>query len=286
MYNLFVVQDIIEFHADSAMNQTLGPISNAHLVQADRSPMLARDPKCLELARLASLAVDFPKTGHPAILHSSLRPTEYPDFMEKDRNVKVYESSSILGKLYRKVEHPEFLPGFQSPTREALQLCFDQAMIVEGYEDCLQDAESHKDWYDKKLMGLMNQYGIERECEIISGRVLKLSSAYRRRGGDEQERIDAVMKDLKKQASTYVYGDVSGDRSEKKIDARVSACYYVTYHPDYFCRNSARASNVHLLSFAWHFWDRLVMIKNSRGACIRSVSFRPPGSSDRLSNLM
>jgi RNA-dependent RNA polymerase len=37
----------------------------------------------MDLARLHSVAVDFPKTGAPAIMTKDLRPAMYPDFMEK-----------------------------------------------------------------------------------------------------------------------------------------------------------------------------------------------------------
>ena len=58
----------------------LGRICNTHLALADKSG--AKDPRCLELARLASLAVDFPKTGVPVEQRLPLV-EEYPDFMGK-----------------------------------------------------------------------------------------------------------------------------------------------------------------------------------------------------------
>ena len=41
----------------------LGRIANAHLALSDSSPLGVKDPKCIELAKLFSSAVDFPKTG-------------------------------------------------------------------------------------------------------------------------------------------------------------------------------------------------------------------------------
>jgi len=45
------------------VSEILGPISNAHVVHADRSKYGAMDDKCIKLAELAATAVDFPKTG-------------------------------------------------------------------------------------------------------------------------------------------------------------------------------------------------------------------------------
>ena len=42
-------------------------IANAHLVWADLSPIGARCEQCLQLAALHSKAVDFPKSGIPAV---------------------------------------------------------------------------------------------------------------------------------------------------------------------------------------------------------------------------
>ena len=65
------------------INDTLGAISTAHLVHADREPDNALSKKCLELANLHSMAVDFAKTGAPAEMPRVLKPKEFPDFMER-----------------------------------------------------------------------------------------------------------------------------------------------------------------------------------------------------------
>lgn len=44
----------------------MGIIANAHTVFADREPRKAMSDPCLKLAKLFSIAVDFPKTGVPA----------------------------------------------------------------------------------------------------------------------------------------------------------------------------------------------------------------------------
>ncbi|MCO5610325.1 hypothetical protein L7F22_064561 [Adiantum nelumboides] len=95
-------QDIIRYFADFMVNNSLGLISNAHVVFADMSPQKACDSKCIQLAKLCSIAVDFPKTGIPAVLPTDLRPQKYPDFMEKSDKPS-YKSEKVLGKLFQAV---------------------------------------------------------------------------------------------------------------------------------------------------------------------------------------
>lgn len=95
-------QDVQEYFANYMINDSLGIISNAHTVFADREPMKALSPPCIELAKLFSVAVDFPKTGVPAVIPSHLRVGEYPDFMEKPDKPS-YVSQGIIGKLFRAV---------------------------------------------------------------------------------------------------------------------------------------------------------------------------------------
>jgi hypothetical protein len=42
----------------------VGLISTRHLMIADQKPQGVFDPDCLMLAEMASVAVDFPKSGH------------------------------------------------------------------------------------------------------------------------------------------------------------------------------------------------------------------------------
>jgi RNA-dependent RNA polymerase len=77
------VADLVEFFIEFQRNSNLGVIANTHLALADDSAQGVKDEKCKHLARLASVAVDFPKTGVPAVVPREYRPLKYPDFMEK-----------------------------------------------------------------------------------------------------------------------------------------------------------------------------------------------------------
>jgi RNA-dependent RNA polymerase len=97
------LQDIIEFFVQHMVNDKLGVICNAHVVHADLSASGALDENCLELAKLAAMAVDFPKTGKVAVMPQHLKPKLYPDFMDKD-DFAGYKSEKVLGVLYRRIK--------------------------------------------------------------------------------------------------------------------------------------------------------------------------------------
>lgn len=79
----------------------LGRIANAWQAWAEIEPEGAAFKKCIELAHLFSLAVDYPKTGGALISMSiDLEPDQFPDFME-NRRKPFFESKTFLGDTYR-----------------------------------------------------------------------------------------------------------------------------------------------------------------------------------------
>ncbi|RKP06601.1 RNA-dependent RNA polymerase, partial [Thamnocephalis sphaerospora] len=154
---------IKEFFVDYIMSDNLGMISNAHLAWADGSPNGARHPNCIQLARLHSCAVDFPKTGAPATMPAELRPLRYPDFMEKS-DKPTYRSRTVLGEIYRSTTLDDFSP--------QMDTCFDERFLVAGYEDYLEDAREVKRDYDATIRDVMRQFEVGTEWEVVSGWVV------------------------------------------------------------------------------------------------------------------
>src|SRR2546421_7115614 len=101
-------------------------IANAHLAKLYHFDTGPFHGQCIRLAQLHSEAVDFPKTGIPAEFPVELRPSRYPDFMEKP-DKPVYESQRILGKLYRSIEVEPFDP--------YISITFDERLYVPGFEE-------------------------------------------------------------------------------------------------------------------------------------------------------
>ncbi|TXG71399.1 hypothetical protein EZV62_006334 [Acer yangbiense] len=262
--NDVTIEDIEEYFVDYIMNDSLGVICNAHVVSADTEPNKAMSNSCKELARLASIAVDFAKTGVPAEIPHSLRVKEYPDFMEKE-NRPTYESQSVLGKLYREVK--DIAPptaAIKSFTREVAILSYDPAMEVEGFEKYIDKAFYYKTQYDNKLGNLMDHYGINTEAEIISGCIMKMARFFdRKRDTDE---ISSVVRSLRKEAKAWfnqTESDLDTPTTEKEVYAKASAWYHVTYHHSYWGYNQ-EMNRDHFLSFAWSVYDKLVDIKKGK----------------------
>lgn len=252
-----ISQEIQTFFADYMISDTLGAISNAHLVHADREPDKALSSKCLELANLHSMAVDFAKTGAPAEMPRALKPRECPDFMERWEK-PMYISQGALGKLYRATV--EFINQTRRNTDLSNEIspdAFDPDLIVEGHDSFLETAEGHKEQYMEKMKVLFNYYGATNEVEILTGN-LERNSAYlqydNRRYGEVKERILVSVKSMMREVKGWFESSCDeGDRQKL-----ASAWYYVTYHPSY-CHGSRNC-----LGFPWAVGDVLLQIKADR----------------------
>ena len=162
----FVLQEVQEYFVDYILNDRLGIIDDAHIVFADSEPRGAMSSKCIKLAKLHSIAVDFPKSGIVAEIPYYLRVTVYPDFMEKS-DKRTYKSER--GKLFREVKDLALHTSPMTPfTSEVAKQCYDPDMGVDGFNDYISDAFYYKREYDHKLGSLMDYYGIETEAEIYS----------------------------------------------------------------------------------------------------------------------
>jgi RNA-dependent RNA polymerase len=130
-------------------------------VHADSSPLGVKDPACIRLAGLHSMAVDFNKTGVPAEMPAELRVRNFPDFMGK-RNDATYVSTKVLGELYRRVHLEKRLLLIDSPERIEL----NEALLVPGYEQFVDEAQETKQRYDLELTEIMNQHSVQTEAEV------------------------------------------------------------------------------------------------------------------------
>ncbi|KAL5747244.1 hypothetical protein ACOSP7_024244 [Xanthoceras sorbifolium] len=257
------LEEIRQFFVDYMINDTLGAISTAHLVHADRDPDKARSAKCLHLATLHSMAVDFAKTGAPAEMPLALRPKEFPDFMERVEK-DTYKSLGVLGKLYRATR--DSIKQTRSNfvwSKEIAEASYDHDLEVNGFEAFLELAEHHKDLYAENISALMNYYRAETEDEILTGN-LRNKPGYLQRDNikyrDVKDRILVSLKKAQKEAKEWFESSSCNASEQQKL---ASAWYHVTYHPSY-CRESIK-----FMSFPWIVGDILLNVKsaNSRKVC-------------------
>eukprot|EP00026_Physarum_polycephalum_P000560 Phypoly_transcript_00561.p1 GENE.Phypoly_transcript_00561~~Phypoly_transcript_00561.p1 ORF type:complete len:1059 (+),score=104.59 Phypoly_transcript_00561:1178-4354(+) len=198
------ISDIHNFFIDYMKNDILGMVANTHLAIADSSPLGPNDPKCLQLTELHSIAVDYPKTGVPAKMAQHLfvdARQGYPDFMEK-KGKPQYVSQKILGVLYRKIVTTRLpnIPHF-----------FDRDLVVEGFEEYLEEAETTKKDYNFRTIALMNQFGVKTEAELISGCVVKVGKQFlKKKFFDHIQRMCQAVYAMKKEFRTQFESDLGG----------------------------------------------------------------------------
>jgi RNA-dependent RNA polymerase len=141
---ILVLQEVQEYFTDCIVNDNLGIIDNAHTVFADRGPRRAMSKKCINLAKLHSIAVDYPKSGVVAKIRSYLDVRECPDFMEKP-DKPTYKSKRVIGKLYRAVKNiTSHTSPLNSFTLEVAKQTYDPDMEVDGFKDYVSDAFNYK----------------------------------------------------------------------------------------------------------------------------------------------
>lgn len=254
------IEEVHEYFANYIVNDSLGIIANAHTVFADKEPLKAESDNCIELAKLFSIAVDFPKTGVAAEIPPHLQVKEFPDFMEKlDR--PTYESKGVIGKLFRAVKDLSANSGhIMAFTKEIARKSYDRTMEVDGFRDYLEEAFSLKEDYDYKLGCLMDQYEIKTEAEVLSGNVMKASKTFNK--FKDGEALNRAVRSLRKEARGWFNEKSNGDPIAD--DARASAWYHVTYHPDYWGCYNEGYKWPHFLSFAWCVYDKLIIIRQMK----------------------
>uniref|UniRef100_A0ACD5UBK5 Uncharacterized protein n=1 Tax=Avena sativa TaxID=4498 RepID=A0ACD5UBK5_AVESA len=242
MDHVVTLEEIQKYFVDYMINDSLGAISTAHLIHADRDPMKARSPECLQLATLHSMAVDFAKTGAPAEMPRSLRPREYPDFMERWEK-PTYISNGVLGKLYRaaasRMESSRVLSSLSQSNP-----AFDSDLEVPGFEGLLELSEEYYDLYAEKLTNLMTFYGAEHEEEILTGNI-RNKLLYLKR--DNKRYFE--MKDRIIDSVASLHKEVQGwfkSCPKEEASRMASAWYCVTYHLDH-CRPEKKQ----FWSFPW-----------------------------------
>ncbi|KAM0356082.1 hypothetical protein ACHAPU_000476 [Fusarium lateritium] len=210
------VDDLRNFFVKYLKNDKLGPIATSHLALSDYlSPM---SPTCLELAELHSKAVDYPKTGDPAMLRRDQNPRKWPHFMEKKN---WYHSKKALGVIFDKVVHKaaEFTPIWDSP--------FDQRIIkkFELDNETLKIARQIKTQYDTSVRRLLSQHALKTEFELWTGFAMSKAPV----GTDYklQEELRIEYNHLRDQFVT-ICAEAAGGHQPEKLEPFIAAMYTVT----------------------------------------------------------
>ncbi|KAK3951934.1 RNA dependent RNA polymerase-domain-containing protein [Pseudoneurospora amorphoporcata] len=257
------VNNLITFFVLYMKYNNLPLIAHAHLATADAEMDGVKSPKCLELATLHSMAVDYVKTGVPAEFPRRLDPKFWPHFMEK--NKRDYHSATALGKLYDMVKREPF------DMKENYQLPFDSRILKHTKCRALRDetltkARRIKSQYDTAMRRVMCQLEIATEFEVWTAFVMskpRVGSEYKL-----QENVGRESSALKQHFKDQCKKEAGGD-----LLSFVSAMYRVTYEEVRIALFEAKQTHIRpdgslgtrkitpktmpLVSFPWLFWDKL-----------------------------
>ncbi|KAF7362659.1 RNA-dependent RNA polymerase [Mycena venus] len=238
------ISDICDFVVDFIKSDVLGLVASDHQALADW--LGPEHPDCLELAKLNSDAVDFPKSGVAVHIPQRLRPVRYPDFMGRDPDVS-YPSARVLGMMYRLIEPaPEYHP--------SSDICIDTRITSRRVPPAyLQAAGIMKQNYDVELESIMRQHCLC-EAEIIAG-VSIMSDQKRRRAADDairgpvREAMDSLRSRVRRDSRRFVKTNPSGNGLENWA----IACYQVTHVQEHRSRwvdalNQSRRGSVAAVS--------------------------------------
>ncbi|KAL8501837.1 hypothetical protein ACS0TY_021086 [Phlomoides rotata] len=279
--------DIIGFFTRNMVNDSLGAICNAHVVHADSSEYGALDEKCTILAELAAIAVDFPKTGKIVNLPNDLKPKLYPDFMGKEE-LQSYESSKILGKLYRKIRDSYNTDDEASPetTYPSENISYDQDLEITGSESFIDAAWNCKCSYDGQMNGLLGQYKVTREEEVVTGHIWSMPKFSNKKQGELKERLKHAYSTLRKDYRKVFecmgpdFDQLSDEEKNIMYERKASAWYQVTYQENWVkkCKELHEVDEARkavMLSFAWIAADYLARIKIKRRRTENAISSKP-----------
>ncbi|KAK4229040.1 RNA-dependent RNA polymerase [Podospora fimiseda] len=214
-----IVDSLASFFVLFMKNDRLPLIAHAHLATADISQDGAREEKCIQLAQLHSVAVDYVKSGVPAKWSKELDPKDWPHFMEKAR--RSYRSRTALGKLYDMVETQVF------DSKENYTLPFD-GRILKRFSltnDMLKEARKIKTQYDIAMRRILGMLEVRTEFEVWTGFVMskpRVGTDYK-----VQERVSREWVSLRSQFQEICI-KAAGDRDFDKMGPFVAAMYQVT----------------------------------------------------------
>lgn len=269
--------DIIDFFTKNMVNENLGTICNAHVVHADLSEYGALDENCLKLAELAALAVDFPKTGKVVTMPNELKPKMYPDFMGKPES-QSYKSDKILGRMYRRILDAYDQDSFLSSELNVSpnDIMYDTDLDVPGSDDFINEAWGLRCSYVGQLCGLLAQYKVSKEEEIVTGHVWSMPKSSSKKQGELKEKLKHAYSCLRREFRQHFdklgadFEHLNDEEKNLVYEKKASAWYQVTYHSKWVKKSmelqgpDGEGQADVILSFAWVPADYLARIKIRR----------------------
>ncbi|KIY66410.1 RdRP-domain-containing protein [Cylindrobasidium torrendii FP15055 ss-10] len=202
------VADVADFVIDFLEADLVGMIANRHLTIADTNERGPESDECLQLAELASHAVDFPKTGTPVDFTKIPRaPNRYkPDFLATelvdatDPDSSYYRSTKVLGVLFRRVPLREEDPGNNFPyfglIQEALEDLDTESLGLPDIDD-VEESLFHEmgellELYKTEFRQIAKEHTLSKHPNDMISEAEILSGTIQAKWADHRKRRDAV----------------------------------------------------------------------------------------------
>ncbi|KAI6646460.1 RNA-dependent RNA polymerase 1-like [Oopsacas minuta] len=248
------IQTILaESYCKIISNDLLGIISHYHVAISDMKENGSRDELSIQLARLASLSVDSPKTGiTPTIPDEAkvlIKEKGYPDFMEKTEST-AYPSEKLLGELYQLAKSVCFETNeWQNILNYYNKQTFKQKIPhsipleifqIPGHEGYMQDAKIRYFEYSNALQRIMLSFGIETEAEVILGLIIKCHPFL---SADKNKVTSALITAMR--YLTEEFREIFERNTPLDCYAKKAAAWYLTVY------QQQQSEETTFLSFAW-----------------------------------
>ena len=261
------VQSLLaEAYCKIVSNDLLGIISHYHVAVSDMKPDGAKDDQAIQLAKLASIAVDSPKTGVtpviPQDIKALIKDKGYPDFMEKVLSTS-YPSTKLLGELYQMAKSI----CFQSSEWENVLKYYEkheflhripanipiEVFKIPGHQKYMENAKAVYFEYASALQRIMLAFGIETEAEVVLSLIIRCHPLLSADKGKTTSAVMAAAEHLSQEFRNAFYRGTDESEYTKK-----AAAWYLTVY-----REQPSEDEI-FLSFPWLVGEYLCDILDSQ----------------------
>uniref|UniRef100_A0AC35U2S7 RNA-directed RNA polymerase n=1 Tax=Rhabditophanes sp. KR3021 TaxID=114890 RepID=A0AC35U2S7_9BILA len=275
-----ILKAMADFFANYITNDSLGIISNSHLIQSDKRGLY--HPICTELARKCSIAVDFSKTGiHTPPITKVEKSYVVPDFIQSNSSKPQYPSRRVIGILYRRVEvlckFGEHLQKERHVTKYIDDDLKASICDVLRFKDTHESIKQIYAEYVFRMEMLMVEYSIDNEASIVCNSILYLKRI------SDMEKMDFTFYHSEKIVELRYksiialfrkrFFDEFGGEEHLKLELTTRKDFKITkvmegkaklwYSMAYESCSEQVQPHTNMRSFAWIIWDILGQIKNN-----------------------
>ena len=249
-----ITDKLVEHFLDHIKNASIGQISMLWLDHAVAKGA-ADCQECIELAELHSVAVDYPKSGVPAVIPKYLKldASVWRAHWREKKGSPSYHCESVIGKLYDQVKGAKhhnnsraiagrkvdkygtiICEARDNGSIDALRAVYNSkipmALMASRAPDSmnrlstsLQElANEERECYEEELVQIMNKYKIRGEGETFTGCIRKYHKLYKKKQHDFAQEIRRQCDEIRRKYRRLFFNHVVwiSEMIEKMIENR------------------------------------------------------------------